>query len=286
MAALRVAVTGASGFIGRHVLKELLRVGCNEIVAAARCSERLAVQDGIRTVVMDIAQPAADAFGELGQPEILIHLAWGGLPNYRSLHHFASELPLQFRFLRQLVESGLDSLVVAGTCFEYGMQSGCLSEGLPTRPSNPYGYAKDALRKQLEFLQAERSFQLAWARLFYMYGEGQPRTSLYAQVQEAAMKGEKIFNMSGGEQLRDYLTVSEVARQIVALALHGRDAGIVNVCSGEPVSIRMLVERWMREKDWALALNLGHYPYPSYEPMAFWGDASRIQSIMTKLRMS
>ena len=83
---------------------------------------------------------------------MLIHLAWGGLPNYRSLHHVETELPAQYRFLRGLVEAGLQSLVVAGTCFEYGMQSGPLDEEQPTRPETPYGFAKDTLRRELQGL--------------------------------------------------------------------------------------------------------------------------------------
>ncbi|MEE8617691.1 MAG: hypothetical protein V3S86_00280 [Nitrosomonadaceae bacterium] len=52
-----------------------------------------------------------------------------------------------------------------------------------------------------------------------------------------------------------------------------------NIYSGEPVSVRKLVERWLHENNWKIELNLGHYPYPDYEPMAFWGDSSRIDSI-------
>ena len=104
----------------------------------------------------------------MGRPDVLIHLAWGGLPNYRSLHHFEHELPIQYRFLSDLVRSGLSGLVVAGTCFEYGMQSGQLSEDMGSCPDNPYGFAKDALRRQLEYLHEVNSFALTWARLFYI----------------------------------------------------------------------------------------------------------------------
>ena len=171
-----------------------------------------------------------------------------------------------------MVESGLPSMLITGTCFEYGMQSGMLSATMPTRPTNPYGYAKDALRQQLEYLQATKPFNLTWGRLFYMYGEGQPATSLYPKLKEAVLRGEKIFNMSGGEQLRDYLPVEEVARQIVQLAMTRGDMGAVNICSGKPVSVRRLVEQWVLENNWKIDLNLGYYPYPDYEPMAFWGE--------------
>lgn len=269
---MRVAVTGASGFVGRHVLTELLRHKI-EIVAVTRDVARLRrSNESVQIVEMDIAHPAPGCFEQIGQPDVLIHLAWDGLPNYKSLHHFETELPRQYHFLKIMVEAGLPSLLVTGTCFEYGMQSGLLSAGMQTKPNNPYGYAKDALRQQLEFLKSANPFNLTWARLFYMYGEGQPSTSLYPKLKEAVLRGDKIFNMSGGEQLRDYLPVEEVARQIVRLAVAQRDIGAVNICSGKPISVRRLVERWLRENNWKIELKFGYYPYPDYEPMAFWGE--------------
>ena len=152
------------------------------------------------------------------------------------------------------------------------MQSGPLAADLPTKPDNPYGYAKDTLRKQLDFLQSYTRFNFTWARLFYMYGEGQPGTSLLPKLKETVSKGEQVFNMSGGEQLRDYLPVEEIARQIVHMATSQRDIGVVNICSGKPVSVRKLVEQWIAQYNWDIQLNLGYYPYPDYEPMAFWGE--------------
>ena len=269
---MKIAVTGASGFIGRHVLTDLLEHGV-EIVAVTRDAARLAeLSKAVRIVEMDIARPPSDCFEQMGRPDVLIHLAWDGLPNYKSLHHFETELPRQYHFLKLMIEGGLPSLLVTGTCFEYGMQSGALSAAMPTKPANPYGYAKDALRQQLELLRSIKPYKLTWGRLFYMYGEGQPSTSLYPKLREAVLRGDKVFNMSGGEQLRDYLPVEEIARQIVQLALAQRDIGAVNVCSGKPISVRRLVEQWLYENNWKIELNLGHYPYPDYEPMAFWGE--------------
>ena len=269
---MKVAVTGASGFIGRHVLAELDKHGV-DLVAVTRDSARLQDMDkAVRIVEMDIARHAPDCFEQMGCPDVLIHLAWDGLPNYKSLHHFETELPRQYQFLKTMIESGLPSLLVTGTCFEYGMQSGPLAADIPTKPNNPYGYAKDAVRQQLEYLKSTSPFNLTWGRLFYMYGEGQAKNSLFPLLKEAVLRGDQVFNMSGGEQLRDYLSVEEVARQIVQLAIVQRDIGAVNICSGKPISVRRLVEQWLRENSWKIELNLGHYPYPDYEAMAFWGD--------------
>lgn len=274
---MKVAVTGASGFVGRHVLTALLRheVEITAVTRDASCFTGMGA--GVDVVEMDIASPPADCFTQCGRPDVLIHLAWDGLPNYRSLHHFETELPRQYRFLKSMTDAGLASLLVTGTCFEYGMQSGSLAADLTTRPNNPYGYAKDALRKQLGYLKADKAFNLTWARLFYMYGEGQARNSLFPLLKEAVSRGDRTFNMSGGEQLRDYLPVEEAARQIVHLALARRDLGAINICSGKPVSVRKLVEQWINENGWKIQLNLGYYPYPDYEPMAFWGEGRNIE---------
>lgn len=276
----RIVVTGASGFIGRYVVRELLAQGAT-VIAVTRGKSRLAEFAGqARIVEMDLAIPGDRCFDRLGQPDVLLHLAWDGLPNYRSLRHFEQELPSQYAFLRQMVAQGLKSMVVTGTCFEYGMQSGRLAEDTETQPANPYGFAKNVLRQQLAYLKQQTPFNLTWPRLFYMYGDGQPATSLLPQLKKAVGQGEGQFNMSGGEQLRDYLPVGEVARLLVALALQQQDHGPVNVCSGKPQSVRSLVERWIRENRWDIKLNLSHYPYPDYEPMAFWGNHEKLEACL------
>lgn len=277
---MKVAVTGATGFIGRHVIAELEARSVESIALVRNQATKSLGHFGSRVVSLDLHHPPSDAYELMGRPDVLIHLAWSGLPNYKSLHHFEQELPAQYRFLKSLVESGLQNIVVTGTCFEYGMQSGPLSEDVAPRPSNPYGFAKNALRCQLEYLKSAHPFHLTWARLFYLYGEGQAEGSLFSQLSKAVERGDRVFDMSGGEQLRDYLPVSEVARHLVSLALAKKDGGVVNVCSGKPISVRRLVEEWIKENGWSIALNLGHYPYPDYEPMAFWGDASKLSTLI------
>jgi dTDP-6-deoxy-L-talose 4-dehydrogenase (NAD+) len=155
-----------------------------------------------------------------------------------------------------------------------------LSEQLEPRPGNPYGFAKDALRRQLEYLRRTTPFALTWARLFYLYGDGQAASSLLPQLRAAVARGDREFRMSGGEQVRDYLPAGDVARALVSLAVTRGDHGVVNVSSGRPISVRALVEAWIAENGWSIDLALGHLPYPDYEPMAFWGDATKLHHIL------
>jgi len=273
---MKVAVTGATGFIGRHVLADLETRALRPMVVV---HPSLPVPESLEKgalVRMDLLDPPPNAFELMGEPEILIHLAWGGLPNYKSPHHLEEQLPAHQRFLEGLVHSGLRNVLVTGTCLEYGMISGRLREDMETRPTNPYAVAKDTLRRRLECLKMEAPFSLTWSRLFYLYGDGQAENSLLPQLKRAVERGDEIFDMSGGEQLRDYLPVTKAAEYLVALATNSRDYGVVNVCSGEPISVRSLVEGWINDNGWTIKLNLGHYPYPDYEPMSFWGDREKL----------
>jgi nucleoside-diphosphate-sugar epimerase len=277
---LNVAVSGATGFVGRHVVAALLRAGVAPTLWVRPSSATRAHDLGLPVVAADLHDAPADLFARLGRPDCLIHLAWGGLPNYRSLHHYEREGPAHYAVLKRLVDDGLKRLLVTGTCFEYGMQSGPLAESLPTRPDNAYAIAKDTLRAQLQQLQRERPFALTWARLFYLHGDGQAPGALLPQLRRAVAEGRARFAMSGGEQLRDYLAVEDAAAHLVALARQQVDHGVVNVCSGAPVSVRTLVEREIAAHGWSIAPDLGHYPYPEHEPMAFWGDASKLAACL------
>lgn len=277
---MKVAVTGATGFVGRVVVKELLKRGIDAVATARSKTKDLPLPAGVNFFPLDIKDASPHAFDLLGRPDVLIHLAWDGLPNYRSLHHFEDEVPIHYRFLKRLIEYGLNTLIVAGTCFEYGMQSGPLHEDLPTMPCTAYGFAKDTLRKGLEFLKGHHNFSFTWARIFYLYGEGQSKTSLLSQLESAVNHKERVFHMSEGEQLRDYLPVEEAAAYLVTLALNKGDYGVVNICSGKPISIRRMVEEWIRKNNWKIELNLGYHPYPDYEPMAFWGAKEKLEKIL------
>ena len=277
---LKIAVSGASGFVGRHVVRELLRLGSSVIVLGRDFTKFREFEGQVAIIECDISEVIDDSFNRLGRPDVLIHLAWDGLPNYKSSHHFDTELTNQYRFLKGLVNGGLKSLVVTGTCFEYGLQDGRLSEDMICKPDNPYGFAKDCLRKSLEFLKGEHEFDFVWARLFYLFGEGQASSALIPQLEKAIETKQGSFDMSGGEQLRDFVSVVEVAKVLVDLALDRADLGVLNICSGTPRSVRSVVETVLLENDWKIDLNLGFYPYPDYEPFAFWGDRRKLDAYL------
>lgn len=278
---MKVLVTGATGFVGRHAVAELAAAG-HQVLAVARRTEgfvEMPWRDAVNILAGDIHDESF-AVAQKFAPELLVHLAWSGLPNYQQAFHYERNLPHDYAFLKRAVESGVKRILIAGTGAEFGLMSGALAEDGPTAPVNAYGIAKDSLRRFLQHLQLSRPFILQWVRLFHMHGPGQNPGSLLAQLDRAIDEGAEAFDMSGGEQLRDYLPVREVARRMALLASRPDVAGPINCGSGQPISVRRLVEGRIAERGAVVKLNLGVYPCPDYEPMAYWGGMGKLATLL------
>lgn len=285
---MKVLVTGATGFVGRHLVAALLARGC-DVRAVARnveTAQGMPWINDVEFIAADIHAADLDIHALTDGIDAMAHLAWPGLPNYRALFHFEHNLMADYRFIKSAVEAGVKQVLVTGTCFEYGMQSGPLSESTEPQPSNPYGLAKHTLHLFLQNLQQEQPFTLQWARLFYLHGEGQNPNSLLAALDRAIDAGEPSFNMSAGEQLRDFLAIESAAGYLAAILHKPNFNGVINCASGKPVSVRTLVEQRLRERGASIDLNLGHYPYPTHEPLAFWAVVDRLHQLLEAQRIT
>jgi nucleoside-diphosphate-sugar epimerase len=282
---MKVLVTGATGFIGSYLIRELLKSKSNQIVATSRSIDKAKKSDWFSKVEYIEYNfndgSGKDLFKFFGKPDQLIHLAWESLSNYNSPSHMDVIFPNHCNFIESMIAGGLIDVVVTGTCFEYGMIEGRLSEDMEIKPENPYAVAKDSLRRFIADLQNRHSFTYKWIRLFYMYGEGQSKTSLMYLLDKAIQDKDKEFNMSGGEQLRDFSPIDKVVRNISLIAKQNIYINqVVNCCSGNPISIKKLVENYLKEKKYIIKLNFDYYPYPDYEPMDFWGCDLKLKRIL------
>lgn len=282
---MKVLVTGATGYIGSLVIEHFLRTGV-EVIASSSSAQKAREcgwydQVTYKEYSIEQAQGASNnLYDYFSKPDFMLHLAWQGLPNYNKQDHIEQNLFRQYFFFQNLIKNGLKDISVTGTCLEYGMLNGCLSENMHTLPGNYYALAKDSLRKLLELTANDYSVNLKWIRLFYMYGGKQGKNSLIPQLEEAISTGAKSFKMSGGEQLRDYLPVETVAEYLCKIAGQQDVTGVINCCSGQPISVRRLVEKYIKSRNSDISLELGYYPYPTYEPLAFWGDNTKLKTIL------
>ena len=276
---MKIAITGATGFIGRHVRNALAKTD-HDIVLVVRRSEKAGEITVHETIVTaDLHQERTDWFELFGKPDAVLHLAWGGLPNYMDEYHVEVELPMQSKFLKALIESGLKKLVVTGTCYEYGMSSGALSEDQETNPNTPYGIAKDNLRKELFELQQRKNFDLTWARIFYPYGEGQSESSLYSQLKNAILSNQE-FLMGNGRQVLDFIQVEKVASSLLSLLTSCMNLRVVNIGSGKPQTVAAFVQEQIRIFQSDLVPSFGSIPDREYESVSFWSDNSRFDSLV------
>jgi nucleoside-diphosphate-sugar epimerase len=281
---MKILVTGATGFIGNHLINELLKNKKFKIVATSRNMEKAQTLDWFSKVVFipyDLKNRSElNLFKLFGKPKKVIHLSWEGLSDYNNFDHLEKILFDNFYFIKNLIQNGLNDISITGTCFEYGMKNGILSEVIPPEPITQYGIAKDVLRKLLISLKPKYNFDYKWIRLFYMYGEGQRSNSLISLLDSAIRDGEKEFKMSGGKQIRDYLPVEQVVKYLIKISEQNNIKGIINCCSGKPTSIKELVERHLKINNHKIKLKFGYYPYTVYEPMAFWGDTTKLKKIL------
>jgi nucleoside-diphosphate-sugar epimerase len=281
---VKILITGATGFLGNCVVTEMLKYN-HQIITTSRNSNKARNCpwfNQVSYIQSDLNEKGRDFFQVFEKPDCLIHLAWEGLPNYQNIFHIERNLFSNYFFLKNMLSSGLKNLTVIGTCYEYGFQNGCLSEKAETRPITAYGLAKDTLCKFINQFQKEYTFNYKWLRLFYIYGSGMNQDSIFSRLDQAIANHEPYFNMTGGEQLRDYLPVETVAAYIVRLALSDQAKGIINCCSGTPISVRKMVENYVRAKNESIQLNFGYVPYRDFEPMAFWGNPEKLNETLSK----
>ena len=276
---MKVALTGGTGFIGQHIRK-LLAKSDHDVLLVVREQAKIGeLGANEKFMIADIGEGRDDWFDHLNRPDVLLHLAWGGLPNYLDSYHVEVELPLQVQFLKRLVSTGLGKLVVTGTCYEYGLISGALVESQDTNPNTPYGVAKDRLRRSLSDLRGETDFEFTWARIFYPYGDGQSEMSIHSQLRSAILNEDQQFKMGSGKQVLDFISVERVASVLVSLATYYEGVGIVNVGSGKPQMVLDFIHDQIQKLGAQIVPLVGAIPDRKFEPQAFWADISKLKSL-------
>jgi len=282
----RLAMTGSTGFLGRHVAASLRAIGVEvvELVRMRRAESPADVHTVTAAMVeTDLDDPPDDLLERLGYPHTLLHLAWEGLDDYSSPEHLEVQLPRHLRFVTRLFQLGLPRVVVAGTCFEYGLAEGPLTETMVAAPVTAYAAAKSLLREGVIDAAEQFGTDLTWMRLFYVYGPGQSEKTLWGQCQAAIENGSPRFAMSPGDQQRDYLHVQRMAGYIAEIAARPIPGRVTtNICSGQPIYLRDLVRGWIAESGAAMELDLGVHPYASHEPFHAWGDAATMHALLAE----
>jgi nucleoside-diphosphate-sugar epimerase len=183
-------------------------------------------------------------------------------------------LEASIRLVTGLSALGCERFVGTGTCFEYDTDAGTLSEASPTKPHNLYAATKLAFSLLLPHIGA--GMRCTWARLFYQYGPMEDPARLIPSIVRALLEG-RPAPITGGKQVRDYLHVADVASALEAIAT-SRAEGIINVGSGEPVTVAEIATRIGAAIDRPKLVRPGARPYDPGDPMFICADVERLRA--------
>jgi nucleoside-diphosphate-sugar epimerase len=241
-----ILLTGATGFVGRQVLRALLE---------RNCRVRLVVREGKQDWVPQAAAieriiTTTDLWSEsvawwadaCAGVDIVIHVAWYVEPGqYPQSPKNRECLAGTLRLAEGASRAKIWRFVGIGSCFEYDLDAERLTIDTPLKPTTPYTEAKVAAFTALAQSLPAEGVEFVWCRLFYLYGEGEDERRLVPYLHARLQAGEPA-ELSSGTQIRDFLDVRDAGRMIVEAAL-GTGQRVINICSGVPVTVRELAER-------------------------------------------
>lgn len=274
----KVLVTGANGYIGRHVVTALLNMG-HEVIAADFSFEGV----DKRAICSDVAlfSGAEDIYEQYGRPDSCIHMAWrNGFVHNADSH--IEDLANHFTFIKNMINGGLPQLAVMGTMHEIGYWEGAITEDTPANPVSPYGIAKNALRQMTFFLAKDKETKIDWLRAYYILGDDKKSNSLFAKIVGWEEEGKETFPFTSGKNKYDFISVDQLAEQIATAATQDRIHGIINCCTGNPLSLGEKVDQFIKEHGFKIRPEYGAFPDRPYDSPGVWGDAEKINLIMSE----
>lgn len=274
---MKILVTGANGYVGMGVTEELLKLG-HEVIAADFKTDR--VNPKARCVDCNLFK-IANPFEYFDKPDCVVHIAWKDVCNHKGLSHIA-DLPSHYSFLTKLIDGGLKQLCVLGTMHEIGFYEGSIKETTPCNPQNMYGICKNALRQLIQSYIGNGSCIFQWIRGYYTVNNALAGGNIFAKISQAAAEGKATFPFTMGTNQYDFLDYTDFCKQVAAVASQTEVVGIINCCSGFPMTLKERVEKFIKENHFNISLQYGAFPDRPYDSKAVWGDNSKITQILSK----
>ena len=274
---MKILVTGANGYLGKGILKNILNRGHQVVAADLKVNyvdERIVSK---ACNIFDVEHP----YEYFDQPDVVLHLAWrDGFVHYASSH--IDDLPKHYKLIKTFAEAGVKKITVMGSMHEVGFFEGSINEYTPCHPTTPYGIGKDALRNLTSMVCNQNNIPFQWIRGYYIVGNTAYGSSIFSKITKAVEEGKKVFPFTMGLNQYDFIDYKVFCEQVAATVCQDEINGVINVCSGRPEKLADRVERFIKENNYNINLQYGTFPDRPYDSKAIWGDGSKIEKIMKK----
>ncbi|KKF54126.1 NAD-dependent epimerase/dehydratase family protein [Streptococcus uberis] len=276
---MKILVTGANGYLGKGVVKELLDKGY-QVIATDFKSNYI---DSRATIFEEDLFKIDNPFEHFGKPDILIHMAWRDGFVHNSINHI-NDLPLHYNFIENMIKSGLKHVTVLGSMHEVGFYEGAIAENTPTNPQSLYGISKDALRNAVSLLCKQNSIVFQWLRGFYIVGNTSDGSSIFSKIIQADLDGKTEFPFTLGLNQFDFINYDEFCNAVALSATQEKIIGIINICSGHPEKLADRVERFIKDNNLNIKLQYGAFPDRPYDSKAVWGSNRKLSLIIENIQ--
>ncbi len=273
---MKILVTGASGYIGKHVINQLINT--EHTVIANDFSNPGIDCDNVEYIGRNLFE-SENPYEDADRPDVCIHLAWkdGFVHNSNAHMEYLSD---HYKFVDRMLSAGLKQIVIMGSMHEVGYFEGAIDENTPCNPLSMYGIAKDCLRRSSKLLAEKCNAVWQWIRAYYIYGDDKRGNSIFAKIQQAVENGKTTFPFTTGKNKYDFIHIDTLAEMITAVAMQKEVDGIINCCSGKPVSLGEQIESYIKENNLNISLEYGAFPDRPYDSPAVWGNDDKIRKIL------
>lgn len=284
---MKILVTGANGYLGKGIVKELLDRGLNIIATDLRDDY---IDKRANVVCADLFK-IDNPYEFFGQPDVLVHLAWRDGFIHDSDNHIG-DLPKHFEFIRNMIEyrttnkvagNAIKKIVVMGSMHEVGFYEGSIKEDTPCNPLSKYGISKNALRRLVELECKKNNVLFQWLRGFYIVGNSIDGSSIFSKIVQAEKEGRKEFPFTMGLNQFDFLDYEVFCKYVVDAIVQDSINGIINICKGRPERLAERVERFIKDNEFNIILKYGAFLDRPYDSKAIWGDDTKLKNIQKQI---
>ncbi|EKS36392.1 NAD-dependent epimerase/dehydratase family protein [Afipia broomeae] len=274
---IRVLLTGATGFVGSHILRSLLQRNV-ELVAVSRRRPLIAGNYSWREA--DIL--SGDLNNLLRDKNIshVLHAAWY-VEHGKFWNHAINDdwRDATIALARQAAGLGVRRFVSLGTCHEYDwpVDADCDELITPIAPHTPYDTAKTQTRLAIESVALETGMDFCWPRLFFPFGSGEAAERLIPYICQSLARGAPA-RCTRGDKIRDFIAVEDAGRLLADLCLSDVK-GSVNIATGRSTSIADIATCLGEISDKPDLIHLGALPDRDGDPLRITGDTKRVSSM-------